>query len=172
MFKGQILGRLGRDAAVYESANGTQFLAFTLAVNTRNMGKDVTYWVDVRSFHPNHIKLAQYLQKGKILQVGGDLNATIATDKVGVVRINHTLFADYINFINLGGTTKDGVKITTGTTTAAQTEVNEDEEISMGNYTPQATAPTPTSTVQTAVSGVAETVAVSAGVDVSDDLPF
>lgn len=131
MFKGQILGRLGRDAAVYESANGTQFLAFTLAVNTRNMGKDVTYWVDVRSFHPNHVKLKQYLQKGKIIQVGGDLNASIETDKVGVVRLNQTLFADYINFINLGNSGKDNNR-STSQSDAVTPQVG-DDEITMGN---------------------------------------
>lgn len=131
MFKGQILGRLGRDAAVYESANGTQFLAFTVAVNTRNMGKDVTYWVDVRSFHPNHVKLKQYLQKGKIIQVGGDLNATIETDKVGVVRLNQTLFADYINFINLGNSGKDNNRSTSQSDAVAPQEG--DDEITMGN---------------------------------------
>lgn len=131
MFKAQILGRLGRDAAVYESANGTQFLAFTVAVNTRNMGKDVTYWVDVRSFHPNHVKLKQYLQKGKIIQVGGDLNATIETDKVGVVRLNQTLFADYINFINLGNSGKDNNR-STSESDVVTPQVG-DDEITMGN---------------------------------------
>lgn len=160
MFKAQILGRLGRDAAVYESANGTQFLAFTVAVNTRNMGKDVTYWVDVRSFHPNHVKLKQYLQKGKIIQVGGDLSATMETDKVGVVRINQTVFADYINFINLG--TKDGGRATAQN--ESDTTSENDAEITMGNSqvqdVPQAmnVAPTP--------------VPSMAGGGNDDDLPF
>ncbi len=161
MFKGQILGRLGRDAAVYESANGTQFLAFTLAVNTRNMGKDVTYWVDVRSFHPNHVKLKQYLQKGKIIQVGGDLNATIDTDKVGVVRLNQTLFADYINFINLGNSGKDNNRST------SQSEVVtpqvSDDEITMGNTQSQ---------VNPQVEGeISSPVPVMSGGG-TDDLPF
>jgi single stranded DNA-binding protein len=161
MFKGQILGRLGRDAAVYESANGTQFLAFTLAVNTRNMGKDVTYWVDVRSFHPNHVKLKQYLQKGKIIQVGGDLNATIETDKVGVVRLNQTLFADYINFINLGNSGKDNNRSTSqGEVVTPQVS---DDEITMGNTQSQ---------VNPQVEGeISSPVPVMSGGD-SDDLPF
>lgn len=161
MFKAQILGRLGRDAAVYESANGTQFLAFTLAVNTRNMGKDVTYWVDVRSFHPNHVKLKQYLQKGKIIQVGGDLNASIETDKVGVVRLNQTLFADYINFINLGNSGKDNNRST------SQSEVVtpqvSDDEITMGNTQSQ---------VNPQVEGeISSPVPVMSGGG-TDDLPF
>ena len=166
MFKAQVLGRLGRDAAVYESANGTQFLAFTLAVNTRNMGKDVTYWIDVRSFNPNHIKLKQYLQKGKILQIGGDINATIDTDKAGVVRINHTLFADYINFVNLGGS-KEGNRATTTTATLADAD---ETEVTMGN-TPQHTVSQVASESETVVTPTPVPVMAGASGQ-GDDLPF
>ena len=49
MFKVQVMGRLGKDAVIYESSTtGTKFLTFTLAVNTKNLNEDKTYWIDVR----------------------------------------------------------------------------------------------------------------------------
>lgn len=101
MFKAQVLGRLGKDATIYESSStGTRFISFTLAVNTRNMGEDKTYWIDVRSFHPNHLKLEKYLTKGKMIMIGGDFNTGTMTDKSGVVRITHSITCDFINFVN------------------------------------------------------------------------
>lgn len=123
MFKAQILGRLGRDAQIFKSANGSEFLTFTLAVNTRNQGSDITYWVDVRSFNPNHLKLHKYLTKGKILQVGGDLNTAMTTDKLGVVRVNHNILSDYITFVNLGS--KNGEKTADNSSQASEIPNND-----------------------------------------------
>lgn len=123
MFKVQTLGRLGRDAQIYEAANGTQFIAFTIAVNTRNQGNETTYWIDVRSFNKNHLKLAQYLKKGKIVQVGGNFNCGTATDKLGIVRVNYNIVADYIEFVNLG-TGTNNTKSGNSDTTAAPSEIS------------------------------------------------
>ena len=103
MFKVQILGRLGKDATIYESSStGVKFITFTLAVNTKNLNEDKTYWIDVRSFNPNHLKLKNYLTKGKVLMVGGDFNTGTITDKSGTVRITHSVTCDYISFANIG----------------------------------------------------------------------
>lgn len=102
MFKAQILGRLGRNATICETNKGTQFLTLTLAVNTKFKNEDKTFWVDVCSFNPNHLRLAKYLTKGKVVHVGGDFNSGTITDKMGVVRLTHSIIADYINFINVG----------------------------------------------------------------------
>lgn len=175
MFKTQFLGRLGRNAQVFESANGVKFVGFTVAVNTRNQGKDVTYWIDVRSFNPNHVRLSQYLTKGKIVQIGGDINTGMMTDKLGVVRITHNVIADYITFINLGNGNKSDREETTNDSneiheaTAPQTDnivetkpkvaKSDDDGITMGN-TPSVPQP------------VAEAVGVGAGSDDDDELPF
>lgn len=136
MLKVQTMGRLAKDAAIYESSTtGTKFLSFTLAVNTKSFNEEKTYWVDVRSFNPNHLKLQKYLTKGKALMVGGDFNTGTMTDKAGTVRITHTVIADFINFANIGGnpkntgeTTEDEATVTT--TTHRNTS---DDEVSMGS---------------------------------------
>ena len=164
MLKVNLLGRLGRDAGIYETANGNKFVAFTLAVNTKNLGKDVTYWVDVRSFNQNHIKLVKYLTKGKLLQVGGDYNCNITTDKIGVARISHNVNADYIAFMNLSSPNKSEENATTSAATPndePQTHVaaaNIEDTIVMNS-------PTPTPELVPVPVGVATS-------DASDDLPF
>lgn len=121
MFKVNILGRLGRDAQVFEASNGTQFVGFTVAVNVKGRGgENTTYWIDVRSFNKNHIKLAQYLSKGKIVQVGGDFTTGTMVDKTNTVRVTHNLLADYINFVNLGGTPDGAYKNNTATTSTIE----------------------------------------------------
>ena len=181
MFKVQTLGRLGRDAQIYEAANGTQFIAFTIAVNTRNQGNETTYWLDVRSFNKNHLKLAQYLKKGKIVHVGGNFNCGTATDKLGIVRVNYSIVADYIEFVNLGTNTNTTKSVNSDTTavpnevsnsavdkahnfTVTQTSTNVDEDsIVMNNTTVHATEK-----VTVAVPSMA--VNVSATGD--EELPF
>lgn len=160
MLKVQTMGRLAKDATIYESSTtGTKFLSFTLAVNTKSFNEDKTYWVDVRSFNPNHLKLQKYLTKGKALIVGGDFNTGTMTDKAGTVRITHTVVADFINFANIGGNAKNNTNEAnddeTGTSNTYNKQTSTDDVISMGSV-PQ----TP--------------VVVSAGVssDNEDELPF
>lgn len=147
MFKAQVIGRLGKDASIYESSTtGVKFLTFTLAVNTKNGGDDKTYWIDVRSFNPNHLKLVSYLTKGKALSIGGDFNTGTMTDKSGTVRITHNMVCDYINFVNIGGNNGNKSENTSSNTqtTQASTTVVPDEEISMGKVPVSVGAPTPT----------------------------
>lgn len=147
MFKAQVIGRLGKDASIYESSTtGVKFLTFTIAVNTKNGGDDKTYWIDVRSFNPNHLKLVSYLTKGKALSIGGDFNTGTMTDKSGTVRITHNMVCDYINFVNIGGNNGNKSENTSSNTQnpQASTTVAPDEEISMGKVPVSVGAPTPT----------------------------
>lgn len=161
MFKAQVIGRLGKDASIYESSTtGVKFLAFTLAVNTKNGSDDKTYWIDVRSFNPNHLKLVSYLTKGKALSIGGDFNTGTMTDKSGTVRITHNMVCDYINFINVGGNNSNKTENTNSNTQTPETSntVTPDEEISMGKVPVSVGTPTPVP------------VSVANGED--DELPF
>lgn len=146
MFKITIIGRLGRDAKVYETANGVKFVAMSVAVNTKNMGNDETYWVDVRSFNQNHIKLAKYLTKGKIIHAGGDFNTGTAIDKTKKVIVTHSLLADFIGFINLGGSfnktdqqetdNQDSIKEKTDIPSQVSTHITDEDTIVMNSVKP------------------------------------
>ena len=68
-----IIGYLGNDAEVkaMKSGNG-EFLTVRVAVRDDKDDKS-TYWFNVRTFDPFHIKhLAQYLKKGKQVCISGD----------------------------------------------------------------------------------------------------
>lgn len=167
MLKVQTMGRLAKDAAIYESSTtGTKFLSFTLAVNTKNFNEEKIYWIDVRSFNPNHLKLQKYLTKGKVLAVGGNFNTGTMTDKTGTVRITHSIVADFIDFPNVGGgsqtktnTTDNTESDTTPSTVHTHPSINtEDDVISMGSIP------------QTPVT-VSANITANA-VDNDDELPF
>jgi single-strand DNA-binding protein len=177
MFKVQTLGRLGRDAQIYEAANGTQFIAFTIAVNTRNQGNETTYWIDVRSFNKNHLKLAQYLKKGKIVQVGGNFNCGTATDKLGIVRVNYNIVADYIEFVNLGTGTNNTKSSNSDTTAAPNDIVNQVYDTSHDVQVRQTTNDADEDSIVmnnsvSTVEKVAVAVPVTAGATDDEELPF
>lgn len=167
MFKAQIMGRLGKDAVIYESSStGTKFLTFTLAVNTKNLNDEKTYWIDVRSFNPNHLKLVNYLTKGKALVVGGDFNTGTITDKTGTVRITHSITCDYITFPNIGGSNKNENSTNDSSNNNVRnnnTCVDEDD-IRMGNV------PVPVSV--SATDAPISTPEPSVHSDSEDELPF
>lgn len=167
MFKVQVMGRLGKDAVIYESSTtGTKFLTFTLAVNTKNLNEDKTYWIDVRSFNPNHLKLVNYLTKGKALLVGGDFNTGTITDKTGTVRITHSITCDYITFPNIGGSNKnENLSNDSANNNENNYKVHNDEDdIKMG------CVPVPVDTTVTDVSINAPTPTTLT--DNEEDLPF
>lgn len=99
MEKITLIGRLGRDASVKESQQGTRFLTFTMACDAYRGGESRTHWYDVTSFDPNRYKnMLKYLTKGSSVTVVGDLDADIEEGRDGVTRIRRRVSADSIQF--------------------------------------------------------------------------
>ena len=99
-------GRLGRDAEVRQTANGTKILSFSLAVDERT-GKQAedtrTDWYSVTSFLPNHTgKFAEYLKKGYSVIVTGNLRPGTYIGRDGQTHIDLNVNAFQIDFMNLG----------------------------------------------------------------------
>ena len=63
------IGRIGKDCQVIEGTHGS-FIAFDMAVDDFSHGNAVTTWVRVRSNKENHIRLSEYLTKGRMVLVG------------------------------------------------------------------------------------------------------
>ena len=63
------IGRIGKDCQVIAGAHGS-FMAMNIAVDDYAKGQNVTTWVKVRSNKENHIRLAEYLTKGRLVLVG------------------------------------------------------------------------------------------------------
>lgn len=100
-----ISGRLGKDAEIKQTARGTKYLSFTLAVDSRNKdGEKETEWYNVTSFQENHMgKLFGYLKKGSGLIVNGTPSYSIWHDKNGDARLDLNVRAFNIEFPSLGG---------------------------------------------------------------------
>ena len=96
------IGRIGKDAQVIEGKNG-KFLSLDIAVDDFNKGENITTWVRIRSSKNNHIKLAKYLTKGRIILVEGTLaQPQIWIDKNNVQRVQLSITADSVQFVNTG----------------------------------------------------------------------
>ena len=95
-----LIGRIGsKDAAIYETANGNKFIAFSLAADGRVKGKTVTSWYDIISFDiSKYERMLPYMTKGSSLVVVGELYAEVEQGKDKVVRCRRTVTADLIKF--------------------------------------------------------------------------
>ena len=74
------IGRIGKDCQVITGVHGS-FIAFDIAVEDYSHGNSVTTWVRVRSKRENHIRLSEYLTKGRLLLIEGTLSASLWKDK-------------------------------------------------------------------------------------------
>ena len=95
------IGRIGKDCQVIEGTHGS-FIAFDMAVDDFSHGNAVTTWVRVRSNKENHIRLSEYLTKGRLVLVEGTLSSSLWTDKNGESQIQLSITAESIAFINTG----------------------------------------------------------------------
>ena len=95
------IGRIGKDCLVITGTHGT-FMAVDIAVDDYSKGKNITTWVRVRSSRENHIRLAEYLTKGRLILVEGTISTSLWTDREGESHIQISLNADSIAFVNAG----------------------------------------------------------------------
>lgn len=95
------IGRIGKDCQVITGAHGS-FIAFDIAVDDYSHGNSVTTWVRVRSKKENHIRLSEYLTKGRLLLIEGTLSASLWKDKNEDYQVQLSITADALQFINTG----------------------------------------------------------------------
>lgn len=103
------IGRIGKDCQVITGTHGS-FIAFDMAVDDYSHGNSVTTWIRVRSKKENHIRLSEYLTKGRLLLIEGTLSASLWKDKDENSQIQLSITADTLEFINTGkrkGTTSE-----------------------------------------------------------------
>lgn len=92
------IGRIGKDCRVITGTHGS-FMAMDIAVDDYSKGQNVTTWVRVKSNRENHIRLAEYLTKGRLVLVDGTLSASLWEDRNGNSQSQLTITADSIAFI-------------------------------------------------------------------------
>lgn len=127
MQKIQLIGRLGRNAEIGVTKKGTKFLKFTMATNLRYNGAEEASWWDVVQYRYNE-NMVQYLTKGSMVNVYGDLRITTEEGKDGKTYVRRNVYANNVEFAEVGngsGTTKN----TTQTITErSEKQVQKEEE--------------------------------------------
>lgn len=143
MLYSNFVGRIGKDGAkVIQGAKGN-FISMDVATDFYNKGENKTMWIRVRSNKENHVKLAEYLTKGKMILVQGQqLEDSTWIGKDGDAHSQHVIIADSIDFVRTGRKKE-------GTQSEQQSQQVESAPVSTTNDAP---FPAPT--------------------DSSDDLPF
>ena len=118
MCKVTVLGRLGKDAEISQTSNGTSFVKFTVAENEYRGGEDKTTWFDVVSYDPFVINSQiKALKKGVFVVVDGRLDGKINVAKSGTVYLNYGITAWNISIPNLGNGKSDNNNVASETPT-------------------------------------------------------
>lgn len=128
-------GHLGRDAKIFTSSTGGEFIAFSIASNSRLKNIEKTTWYDV--IIPSverHRNLVPYLTKGKYVFVSGDLDVALVKDQNGADRLRLTISTTSVNFPSV----KKGEG---GNNTAPSQSAKKEEEIQVISK-PDAPSPT------------------------------
>jgi len=132
-----VVGNLGRDPEMRYTANGTPVANFPVATNrVWNDGdgnrQEETTWFRVSVFGRQAEVCNQYLQKGRMVLVEGDIRTSTYTDQDGVERNGWELRGNVIKF--LGGAGERGPQgadadfaVERGGVAAGAPPVNEDE---------------------------------------------
>lgn len=108
MLYSNFVGRIGKDGAkVIPGARGN-FISMDVATDFYSKGENRTMWVRVRSNKENHVKLAEYLTKGKLILVQGQqLEDSTWIGKDGEAHSQHVIIADSIDFVRTGRKKED-----------------------------------------------------------------
>lgn len=121
------IGRIGKDCRVITGTHGS-FMAMDIAVDDYSKGQNVTTWVRVKSNRENHIRLAEYLTKGRLVLVDGTLSASLWEDRNGNSQAQLTITADSIAFIGAGKRDASGARAADNAPApAAATQDNADD---------------------------------------------
>lgn len=118
MKKCTLVGRLGKDARLVDSKNGSKFVSFTMAVNSYMNGKEQTTWFDVISFNFSE-KVVPHLTKGSAVEVFGDFDTRLEIGSDGKPYLRNDVKADWFDFAR--GTSQSG-GTRTETTVVTETE--------------------------------------------------
>jgi single-strand DNA-binding protein len=128
-----VVGRVGQDAEMRYTASGVPVTSFSVASNRRWTGADgqpqeKTTWFRVTCWRKLAELTAQYVQKGKLVLVEGDIEARAFTDKGGNVRASLELTATTCKFLSSRGDGDEGVQAHAGPAGAQQPANNGGEE--------------------------------------------
>ena len=79
-----LIGRVGRDPEIRSTPNGFKVVNFTLATSKKVKGEEQTQWHRVTMYDKLAEIAAQYLRKGALVYVEGEIKYSKFTNKDGV----------------------------------------------------------------------------------------
>lgn len=104
-------GRLGADAELKKSQKGEEYYTFRVAVNYYNRGENVTQWINV-TVMKDRVGNRQ-LNKGSLVSVVGTETVSAYLTKNGEPMPDVSVFADRVDYVNVGsGNTASNTAVT------------------------------------------------------------
>jgi len=127
-----VIGHLGKDPEMRYTPSGVPVTSFNIATtrkwtNANGEQQEKTTWFRVTCWRKTAEIAAQYLQKGRLVLVEGDIEASAWTDKEGNPRANLELTATAVKFIGGRGESGEGVPVAPGAGAGEGFPVNEDD---------------------------------------------
>ncbi len=109
-----VVGHLGRDPEMRYTPSGVPVTSFTVATsrkwtNQNGEQQEKTTWFRVTCWRKLAELAAQYLQKGRLVLVEGDIEAQAYTDREGNARATLELTATTLKFLGGRGEGGEGV---------------------------------------------------------------
>lgn len=121
-----ISGRLGKDAVVETTQNGTKVVRFNIAENDFKNGEDTTIWYDAVSFNTFVIdKQIKVLKKGAFVIAVGDLSVRPSFSKSGQLFLNYDVIVNSIKLVGTGNGKRNEVS-------EASDETSNETEVTTG----------------------------------------
>ena len=109
-----VVGHLGRDPEMRYTPTGVPVTSFSVAstrkwANANGEQQEKTTWFRVTAWRKLGELAAQYLKKGRLVLVEGDIDASAYTDREGNARASLELTATNIRFLGGRGDGSEGM---------------------------------------------------------------
>ena len=108
-----LVGNLGQDPELRQTHSGTAVCNLRVATSSRRKGPDgewgdVTEWWGVTVFGKQAELCDQYLTKGRLVYVDGELQRRTWTDREGAERVDVEVIARTVRFLGAAPTAPEG----------------------------------------------------------------
>ena len=97
--KAIILGRVGRDPDIRTTPNGIKVVNFSVATSRKVKGEEQTQWHRVTMYDKLAEIAAQYLRKGSLIYVEGEIKYSKFTNKDGVEQNTTEIIANQMQMV-------------------------------------------------------------------------
>ena len=97
--KAIILGRVGRDPDIRTTPNGIKVVNFSVATSRKVKGEEQTQWHRVTMYDKLAEIAAQYLRKGSLVYVEGEIKYSKFTNKDGVEQNTTEIIANQMQMV-------------------------------------------------------------------------